>query len=137
MQDVGIALRRFLLDDSEVDYFVEGRVYVEEMTPELVTEMPKAAIVLTTAGGADRNDFSEISTTRFDVWSYGSTRIEAAKVDRALWDALHKMNRETREETLLHSVVLAGGPTAEKEPAYGWPVNIRSISVKFGTESTE
>jgi hypothetical protein len=137
MQDAGVALRKYCLDDPDIDYLVDGRVYVEDIPDAEISNMPRKCIVFRAMGGIEQNDYAELAVPRYDVWCYGETRIEAGKVDRALWDALHFLQRSTKKDTLLHSVILSGGPRAAKEPDTGWPVQIRSITVRVGTASTE
>jgi hypothetical protein len=133
MQDAGAALRRALLDNSDVQYLVDDRVYVEDIAPGTIPNMPVKTIVLRSQGGVEQNDLAGLATPRYDVWSYGETRIEAGEVDRAVWDALHTLSRSVKNDTLLHSVVLSGGPRAAKEPDTGWPVQVRSITVRIST----
>lgn len=133
MQDAGVALRRALIDNADVHYLTDGRVYVEDIAEHVIADMPAKCIVLQSQGGVEQNDFAGLATPRYDVWSYGETRYEAGRVDRALWDALHTLSRTQKEETLIHSVVLSGGPRSGKEPDTGWPVQIRSITVRIST----
>lgn len=130
MQDVAVALRRFLLNDAAVGEEVDGRVYVDDLPPDQNEWMPRSAVVLRSAGGEALPSYNHNVTARVDVLSYGETRYEAGKVDRAVTEACHYLRREVVEETLLHSVVVTGGPQTFKAADTGWPIKMRTVVVR-------
>lgn len=130
MQDAAAALRRFLLNDAAVDEEVNGRVYVDDLPPGENQYMPRNAVVLRSAGGEELASYNHNTTARLDVLSYGKTRYEAGKVDRAVTEALHYLRREVVESTLLHSVVVTGGPQTFKAADTGWPIKMRTVVVR-------
>ena len=134
MQDAGVALRLLLLSDPDVEYLTGGRVYVEDIPDGEIANMPRGCVVLRASGGLEQSDFGPVSIPRYDIWSYGESRYKAGQVDRAVWDYLHYLDNQNANDTLIHSVVLSGGPRAAKEPDTGWPVQIRSCTVRYNTD---
>jgi hypothetical protein len=130
MQDAAVALRRFLLSDAAVGEHVGERVYVDDLPAGQNEYMPRAAVVLRSAGGEELLSYNLNMTARIDVLSFGATRYEAGEVDRAVTEALHYLRREVVESTLLHSVVVTGGPNSFKAADTGWPVKMRTVVVR-------
>lgn len=137
MQDAGVALRLLLLSDTDVNYLTGGRVYVEDIPDSEIVNMPRACLVIRANGGIEQNDFGPIAVPRYDLWSYGADRIEAAEVDRAVWDYLHYVDNVEENNTLIHTVILSGGPRSAKEPGTEWPVQIRTCTVRYNVNTME
>lgn len=134
MQDAGVALRQILLADVDINTFVSGRIYVEDIPDHEIPNMPMVCVVLRASGGIENNDYGPVAAPRYDIFCYGDTRYRAGMVDLMVWGCLHKLNNRKEANTLIHSVSLSGGPRTGKEPDTGWPIAIRSCTVRYNTE---
>ena len=129
MTDVLAALRTVLLADPDVAALCSTRIFAAELPQAEAVNMPRKCVVIVFAGGFERMATDPIVRPRVDVFSYGATVFEAGQVDRAIYDALKALSRETVGEALIHSVALAGGPIMLRDGDAGWPVMVRSMSV--------
>ena len=136
MTDIIAAVRSYLLLDAVVPSLVDDRVYAGELPKGETPHMPRKAIVLRYAGGIESNSFVPITRPRIDITSYGETYHEAGTVDRAVYDALKALDRQTVDGVLLHGVALSGGPVMLKDPQTSWPYQWRSITVTADERNT-
>ena len=136
MTDIIAALRSFLLLNGAVAPLVDNRIYAGELPKDETPHMPLKAIVLRYAGGIESNTFVPITRPRIDITSYGETYHEAGTVDRAVYDALKALDRQTVDGVLLHGVALSGGPIMLKDPQTNWPYQWRSITVTADERNT-
>lgn len=134
MRDIGVALRSALIANPSIQYEVGNKVYINEMPDAQVNNMPEKCIVIYEQGGTEMNHYAPLAIPRFDVWCYGASYFEAGEVDGAFWDYAHNVSMQDQDDTLIQSIILSGGPRAGKEPDTGWPVKIRSITVRYSTE---
>lgn len=131
MTDILVALITFLKADADVDALIDGRVYGEQVPQaEIERQEPRKFVVVTDAGGIERNRFLPIAQPRYDVWCYGETYHEAGNVDRAVYSALKALDRQPVGGVLLHNAGLAGGPMPVRDDKTGWPAKWRSITVQ-------
>lgn len=136
MTDVLDALIVFIKADSEVMILAGDRIYGAELPRDETKNMPRKVAVLTEAGGIERNRFLPIAEPRIDIWSYGETYHEAGKLDRAIYQALKDLDRQTTDDVLLHGVALSGGPHSMRDSETGWPLKVRSVTVSADERST-
>lgn len=130
MQDMAVAVRQYLLEDSGVSGQVDDRVYVDDLPTTENENMPRSAVVIRSAGGNELASYNHNQTARFDILSYGGTRFDAGVVDGHVAEALHYLKRVVVEGTLLHSVIITGGSRTFKTADTGWPVKLRVIIVR-------
>ena len=129
MIDVLAAVRTLLLRDDQVATLCGTRVFAAELPKAEATSMPRECVVIVYSGGFERMATDRRVRPRLDIYSYGGTYHVAGQVDRAVYDALKAVRRETVGEALLHGVALAGGPVMLRDSNAGWPVIVRSMSV--------
>ncbi len=129
MTNVLTALVLFLRRTSAVSELAKQRIHEAELPRQENENMPRKAVVISSAGGFVYTRDLPLVNQRYDVWSYGETFYEAHLLDRAIYDALKSISRVVSDKVLLHSVSLAGGPNQYRDPNTDWPVMIRTISV--------
>jgi hypothetical protein len=128
IQDLSAALRTLFMEDPTVNGLTGDRVYVEELPEAEHGKMPRACIVIVQAGGLPVRSWEPYQNPRYDIFCYGKDRYEAGKVDRAVTEKLHNLDREVVNSTLLHVAVIQGA-RAFKAGDTGWPVVHRSINL--------
>lgn len=128
IQDLSAALRILLMEDPTVNELVGERVYVEDLPEADHDDMPRACVVIRQAGGLPVRSWEPYQNPRYDIFCYGKDRYESGKVDRAVTEKLHNLDREVANSTLLHVAVIQGARSF-KEGDTGWPVMHRSINL--------
>lgn len=136
MTDIMAATIAFLKTDTGIAAEVGDRIFGGELPTSENEYMPRKVIVLTYAGGIERNRFLPIAEPRIDIWSYGETYHEAARLDRVVYQAFKDLDRKTVADTLLHGAALSGGPNSLRDGETGWHVMMRSIVVTADERST-
>lgn len=122
MPDPVKALMAFLAADTDIAALVSGRVFGGELPETEIADMPRSCIVITHAGGGSIGaGWVNYTDLRFDVFAYGATRLEAARLWRAVHRALKLFHREVWETVLLHWARQAGGPTPLRDPDTTFP----------------
>jgi hypothetical protein len=143
MTDFLTALRAYLLAQKDVTDLCGRAVFVlavpqEELTRESSTGVVGAhkIVVLLASGGEMKGSSSRtVTAAKVDVVCYGETDFDAAKLERAVAEALKSLNREVCEGVLLHNVTLASGPTQARDPEIFWPVMRRQAIVRADERS--
>lgn len=128
IQDLSAALRILLMEDPTVNGLVEERVYVEDLPESEHSKMPRSCIVIRQAGGLPVRSWEPYQNMRYDIFCYGKDRYESGKVDRAVTEKLHNLDREVANDTLLH-IAIVQGARSFKAGDTGWPVVHRSINL--------
>lgn len=137
MTDVLAAVRTYLLADAYVSGLCSTRVFASEFPKSEAPSMPRKMVVIVYSGGFERVATDPMVRPRMDIYSYGETFHEAAKVDGAVYDALKGVSRRRVGEVLLYAVSLAGGPVTLRDSDAGWPVLVRSVSVAADERAIE
>ena len=129
-------LRAYLLGVGIVAAQVGERVFGEDLPREEADAMPRAAVVVKSAGGSGLEDGSFADLTRYavDVWSYGATPTGAHTVRRAAFGALKALDRAVvalgdGSSVLLHSATRTVGPRVILDPETKWPAVIESFDL--------
>lgn len=129
MTDVLDALIVYLKADAGVAALVGTKVYGIEIAPNRAEDMPEKTITVRPEGGNPRPGTVPIAQPRYDFWSTAETYLEAVEVDRAVFDALVALRRETTDTVLLHCALPAHGHRATREPTTGWRAVVRAATV--------
>lgn len=126
------ALRSFLLADADVAALAGTRIFGSELPRSEVQAMPRKAALIRKAGaGASVGNASRVrfSAPRMDIFCYGETPYEAARLDLAVYEALKQMEPNVQGTCRLHDAVLAGGPIDLREEDTSWALVFRSYQV--------
>lgn len=117
---------------STIGDLVEDRVFRPELPRKQIASMPRACIVLRLAGGYTLTGGGSlpVGDPRIDAICYGSTRMEAQKIATATLLALHDLERQVFENTLLHWARI-GGAVPGVDPDAHWPLFLVSAQVAF------
>lgn len=137
LPDPLVAIVAFLKADADVATLCAARVYGDELPRDQVDNevaevgQVKAIVVRASGMGASVGNRSRvgISSPRYDVFSYGETPYEAARVDRVVYKALKNMVPHDRGTCRLYDAILVGGPISLREEATDWPIRFRSYNV--------
>jgi len=128
-----VAVRSYLVANAGVSALAGTRVFVAELPSAEADSMPRGAVVLSAAGGAQSGPGArshvEAGTTRIDVRCYGSSHVEASALHYAVLTALKAIGRTFVDGTLLHSCVVEGGPFSLREPDVDWPLVLSTYSL--------
>lgn len=131
--DVLSAVRVLLRADATVTAICPaGQIYAGEMPATEAALQPRAAVVVSLAGGpADRGN-SQYGRTRIDVRAYNTTPFEATRLSNQIYESLKHLVRTrvaATTPTLIHSVMSEGGPVALRDQDGDWPFTFRSFEV--------
>ena len=133
-------LRLYLLSLPEVTTIVGTRVWANEMPDAEARNMPRAAILVNSAGLGSRlligrSNIPIIARTK-DIRCYGATLYESRRLFDVVHVALKALNRkrivDPTNDTppiLLYSAVSAGGVFTNREPESNWPVSFGTYDV--------
>ena len=127
--DARAAVIAILKADTDTAALVGTRVFGDELPRSETDDMPRKAVVISSAGGASLSYTTAtlpLEAQRLDVFCYGETLFEAEKVRRAVYGALKGVERETSASVLIHWVRPAGGAMAGRDPNADWPVKWNS-----------
>lgn len=132
--DPEAGLVAFLRQSQPLSQMIEGRVYAGELPADETRNMPRKALVLRASGGAQLlgDTYADTDTQRFDLFAFGETPFEAARVMRAAAIALRMMRRGVHGGCLFHWAASAGGSFAGREPVTEWPRHFQSFQIMHG-----
>ncbi len=128
--DIVGAVRDFLAGVFDLFQLVDTRIFAIDLPAPQSRSMPRAALVLSPAGGLPSDDFVRIAGIRFDLLCYGKTPLEADSVRRVAHEALKQMSRKTHQDVILHSAVLSSGPTFFRDQDTEWPMAVETWMVR-------
>lgn len=137
--DLEGALVAYLKDIPAVATLTSSRIFGGELPGGETASMPRAAIVIKASGGVSQTGASyvETDTQRVDVFAFGPTPHEAARVARAAGLALRRLDRSVHGGVLLHSASAASGSFSTREPVVEWPRHFQSFQVLHGLVAIE
>lgn len=115
------ALVEYLAADAVVAALVTGRVYGESIPRDQASAMPRAAVLLTPAGGSGLRSFSKFFYQVVDVRTYGATAIEAEQLQLACLDALRGLERSVHQTAVLYRAAMQSGVFPLLDTEAGWP----------------
>lgn len=127
------ALVAAMLADSDVVAMVGTRGFGGELPPGETADMPRAAFVIRASGGVPLlgGSYVEAEAQRVDVYAYGKTAAQAAKLADLLGLKLRRIQRRIVNGTLIYWVNSAGGYSSGRDPETEWPRAWRSFQVFF------
>ncbi len=136
-ENIGTALRTFLLADAGVSALVGTRVFVIELPPAQAVSMPRQCIVIKPSGGPafQPGSYIDHAYQTLDVFSYGETPFEADEVRDAVTDALRLLRRDLTGTTLIHWVQPAGGWASNRDPDADWPYGLQSFQAFYALDA--
>ena len=129
------ALIVYLKANAGVAALASTRIYGGELPQSEAEAQPRAAIVCHYTGGVPENDV-RIQRPRIDVTCYAATQMSASTLYLAVVEALKRMTRGSRNDTLLHTALQVGGPILDRDPDTHWPFCWSSWTLVSGEEST-
>ena len=127
----------YLRENVDLAQLVDSRVYGSEFPSSQVGANPRTkAVVVTAAGrgfggaGFDRTDIP-LQQVRVDLFCYGETPYQAARVMRAVAGAMKGVRGYTSSQggAGIKSAVLTAGPIQLREPDTGWFVLVITAEV--------
>lgn len=124
----------YLKTGARVTALAGARIFGGELPSEETKFMPRHAIVVRASGGVSLTGESllEHDTQRLDVFTFGSTPREAARLMRAAARHLRSLTRSVHGGVLLHWANPASGSIAGREPVTEWPRQFQSFQVMHG-----
>ena len=133
--DVISALRVVVRADADVISIAPAaQIYAGEMPATEAAAQPRAAVVLSRAGGPSDYGMLQVGRTRVDIRCYGSTPFEAARLRAEVYELLKGLNRRKVTSTtpaitptLIHSVLIEGGPVAIRDADGDWPFELFTV----------
>jgi hypothetical protein len=137
--DLEAGLVAFLRADAATAALVGTRVFAGELPADETKFMPRQAIVLRGSGGVQLlgDTFVEVDTQRIDVFTYGATPRDAARVMRTAALALRQLRTGVYARCMIHWVNSAGGSSSAREPVTEWPRQFQSFQVMHGLVAIE
>ncbi|MBB5987432.1 tail completion protein gp17 [Sphingobium lignivorans] len=131
MADLISAIVALLKADSPVAALAGERVFGGELPPDEAKQMPRHALVVVPSGGPSLTgrSYAEHDSQRLDLFAYGATPSDAAVLLQAGALALRRARRQVRAGILLHSITVAGGFSAGRDPDAAWPRAFQSFQV--------
>lgn len=117
----------------------DSRIFGGELPERETASMPRAAIVIKASGGVSLTGEStlEHDTQRVDVFAFGPTPREAARVSREAGLALRRLAPGVYGGVLIHWANAASGSFATREPVTEWPRHFQSFQVMHGLLTIE
>lgn len=116
-----------------------SRIFGGELPGAETRHMPRACIVIKASGGVSLTGEStlEHDTQRVDVFAFGPTPREAARISRAAGLALRRLQRGVYAGCLIHWANAASGSFATREPVTEWPRHFQSFQAMHGLSAIE
>jgi hypothetical protein len=135
--DLETGLRAYLLTQSAVVALAPADIHGGELHEDETPGMPQGAVVLKSSGGVDLHggSYAEVETRRFDVFTFGRTRLEADQLMAEVALAFKRLRRGVYGGVLINSVNSAGGQSGGREPGVEWPRAWRSFQAEFALET--
>lgn len=135
--DLEAGLCAYLKTLGPVTTLVDTRVFGGELPPGETASMPRKAIVLKKSGGVSLTGESHVEhdTQRVDLFAFGETPHEAARVARAAALGLRRLRRSVHANVLLHWANSAGGALSGREPNTEWPREFQPFQVMHALEA--
>lgn len=130
------ALVAYLKADAGLAALLGAQVFGGELPAGEAISMPRKALVVKPSGGTSltAGSFAEHDTGRFDLFGFGETPHEAARVADAGALAMKRLRRGVWAGTLLHWARSAGGASSGREPGTEWPRSFRSYQLFYALE---
>jgi hypothetical protein len=119
-------IRTLLLADTAVAALVDTRVFGGELPEAESAQMPRAAVVVSPAGGPGRPKFMKIRHTRVDTICYGATLHDSWALHLAVREALETLARSSGS---LKAIEMSADAANARDPVKQWPTCYASYRV--------
>jgi uncharacterized protein DUF3168 len=119
-----------LLADDAVTALVDERVFGAELPAEEAKEMPRAAVVVSPAGGPGRPGTVKYRRLRVDTTCFGVDLLESWQVHAAVREALETL---AHRDGSLFSILMASEAANARDQAKQWPTCYASYRVLTAT----
>jgi len=140
MTDYLSALRGYLMAQAAVtNLFTDasGAVKIPEIyvlgipsDEAWIKAMPFKCVVLVPGGGPSNPGIGFTTRANVEAVCYAESDFEAARLERAVSEALKTLSREVVGGVLLHNATLVGGPIQARDPETLWPAMRRQFSIR-------
>jgi len=128
----------FLEADSAVTALVSTRVFGGELPAAEAESMPRAAIVVTPAGGGlIGRAYQSYGDTRVALTCYGANRRDSYQVYLAAAAALKQLRHAEHGDCLLMWARASAGGSTTTDPDTDWPVTLASWQVLASEQAVE
>lgn len=118
--------------DAGVAALAGARIFGDELPPDETGAMPRKALVLRPSGGPQFIGGKIRHTAqRVDALSYGETKYEAGRLQRAVFTAFKNVERQVAGGVLVHWVADAGGFASGRDPDGDWPLAFQSFQAFY------
>jgi hypothetical protein len=119
-------IRTLLLADTAVAGLVDTRVFGGELPEAESAQMPRAAVVVSPAGGPGRPKFMKIRHTRVDTICYGATLHDSWQLHLAVREALETLARPSGS---VKAIEMSAEAANARDPVKQWPTCYASYRV--------
>lgn len=119
-------IRTLLLADTAVAALVDTRVFGGELPQAEAAQMPRAAVVVSPAGGPGRPKFMKIRHTRVDTICYGATLHDSWKLHLAVREALETLDHRSSS---VMAIEAASDAANARDSVKQWPTCYASYRV--------
>jgi hypothetical protein len=135
------AIRKWLLDDSEINALVGGRIYAFELPDTEADDMPRKVILINDAGsGLQDSSYRNIDWTLKDIRCHGETMYESTVVYDTVKAKLKALKRtlitgmvdaqlNPLPDIFLYSAVPVAGRFTSREPDTDWPTSFGTFNI--------
>lgn len=131
------AVRAVLRADASVTAIVpSAQIYAGEMPQTESVAQPRAAVILSLAGGPADRGYSQLGRRRLDVRCYGATPFEAMKLGNQVYESLKAVERVRVTSatplitpTLIHGINVEAGPTPLRDADGDWPMVLTTFEI--------
>lgn len=127
-------VRTYLLTVSAVTTLTSTRIYGETIPAADATSMPRACVVLSSAGGP-ATDWLRTLESRLDVRCYGATPLAARTLAWTVYDALAWLTKRTISTGKLYKAEPELAPLSLVDPDTDWPYAVMSLLVTTSRET--
>jgi len=135
------ALRGVLLADTVVNTLTAGRIFADELPDVQAKDMPRKAVVISSAGGTGAFGYVPIGYRAKDFKCYAESPYEASRLWSAVQQVLHGIQRQLVNPpgglggVLLYDAARVSGPIMLREPETNWPLVFGTFSVLIADEA--
>lgn len=126
MVDPIAAVLAVLKADADVAALAANRVFGGEVPRTEVEHMPRAAVVVSGAGGPGGYAYMDFAKVRIDVDCYAATPRDAWLLHLAVRTKLKHLRRTHAKGVLIHSADVSADGSSGVDPETDWPVTVSS-----------
>ena len=132
-----VAVRIFLLAESDITDLVGQRVYTLELPKEVTGDMATGAVVIKAGPGSMPGvGCAKLGTSNADVWSYGVSPQAAREISLVVYDKLKFLHRVVSNDTLIHDVIPVNAAINFRDPNGDWPIQMQTYRITAAETAT-